>query len=282
MTTTPVPTVQLRGKDGPVPMPQLGFGVWKVPNEEATPAVAAALRAGYRSIDTAALYANEAGVGRALADSDIPSAEIFLTTKVWNDKQGYDATLAAFDESIGKLGDVEPLDLYLIHWPAPQQDQFVDSFKALLHLRDEGRIRAAGVANFRVADLQRLHDELGEYPALNQIELHPMLAQRELREFHAQHDIATEAWSPLGQGGELLEDATIGAIADRYARTPAQVVLRWHLQLGNVVIPKSVTPARIVSNFDVFGFELDDLAMTAIAALDQGKRLGPDPSQFPG
>ena len=262
-------------------MPQLGFGVWKVPDEAAAPAVATALQTGYRSIDTAALYANEAGVGRALAESDVPRSEIFLTTKVWNDKQAYDDTLKAFDESIGKLGDVEPLDLYLIHWPAPRQGQFVESFKALLHLRDEGRIRAAGVANFRVEDLQRLHDELGEYPALNQIELHPMLQQRELRDFHAQHDIVTEAWSPLGQGGELLEDATIGSIAEKLDRTPAQVVLRWHLQIGNVVIPKSVTPSRIAQNFDVFDFELDSEAMEAIAGLDQGKRLGPDPSAFP-
>lgn len=279
-STSTVPTVTLRSGDARVAMPQLGFGVWRVPDEQAAPAVSTALQTGYRSIDTAASYGNEAGVGRAIAESEVPRSEIFLTTKVWNDKQGYDRTLQAFDDSLAALGDVAPIDLYLVHWPAPAQDLFVDTYRALMKLRNDGRIRAAGVCNFRVEDLRRLHDELGEYPALNQIELHPYLQQRELREFHAEHGIMTEAWSPLGQGGELLEDATVGRIADRYTRSAAQVVLRWHLQSGHVVIPKSVTPSRIAQNFRVFDFELDDDAMSALDGLDRGTRLGPDPAQF--
>ncbi len=279
-TTTTVPTVTLRAGEAQVAMPQLGFGVWQVPDEQATPAVAAALETGYRSIDTAAAYGNEAGVWRAITGSDVPRSDIFLTTKVWNDRHGYDRTLEAFEESHAKLGGDAPIDLYLIHWPAPAQDEYVDTYKALVRLREEGRIRAAGVCNFRLEDLQRLHDEVGEYPALNQIELHPYLQQRELRDFHAAHDIRTEAWSPLGQGGELLEDDTLGRIADRYGVSPAQVVLRWHLQSGHVVIPKSVTPSRITQNFTVFGFTLDDDAMEAIDALDKGLRLGPDPAAF--
>lgn len=261
-------------------MPQLGFGVWQVPDEQATPAVAAALETGYRSIDTAAAYGNEPGVARAIAASEVPRSDIFLTTKVWNDRHGYDRTLEAFEESQAKLGDDTPIDLYLIHWPAPAQDEFVDTYRALIRLREDGRIRAAGVCNFRPEDLQRLHDELGEYPALNQIELHPYMQQGELRAFHAEHGIRTEAWSPLGQGGELLDDATLGQIADRYAVSPAQVVLRWHLQHGHVVIPKSVTPSRIAQNFQVFGFSLDDEAMAAVDGLDRGLRLGPDPATF--
>ena len=196
------------------------------------------------------------GVGRALARTDVPREEIFLTTKVWNDEQGYESTLRAFDASAKRLGQ-EVVDLYLIHWPVPSKDAYVDTWRALLELRSQGRIRAAGVCNFQPAHLQRLLDETGELPALNQIELHPRLQQAELRAFHAQHGIVTEAWSPLASGGDLLADPVVTGIAQRLSRTPAQVILRWHLQLGNVVIPKSVTPSRIAENFAIFDFELD-------------------------
>lgn len=273
-----VPTVALRGKGTEVPIPQLGFGVWQVPDDEVGPAITTALQTGYRHIDTARIYGNEAGTGAALADSDLSADEVFLTTKVWNDDQGYDATLRAFDASEKRLG--RPVDLYLVHWPAPEQDTFVDTFRALMQLRDDGRIRAAGVCNFEIEHLQRVHDELGEFPAINQIELHPYLQQAQLRDFHARHGIVTEAWSPLASGGDVLTDETIGRIAERHGRTPAQVILRWHLQLGNVVIPKSVTPSRIAENFDIFGFELSAEDLTAIAGLDRGLRTGPDPREF--
>lgn len=273
-----VPTVALRGKGTEVPIPQLGFGVWQVPDDEVGPAITTALQTGYRHIDTARIYGNEAGTGAALADSGLSADEVFLTTKVWNDDQGYDATLRAFDASEKRLG--RPVDLYLVHWPAPKQDTFVDTFRALMQLRDDGRIRAAGVCNFEIEHLQRVHDELGEFPAINQIELHPYLQQAQLRDFHARHGIVTEAWSPLASGGDVLTDETIGRIAERHGRTPAQVILRWHLQLGNVVIPKSVTPSRIAENFDIFGFELSAEDLTAIAGLDRGLRTGPDPREF--
>lgn len=276
-STTTVPTLDLRAGSGTIQVPQLGFGVWQVPDDDATPAVRSALESGYRSVDTAAIYGNEAGVGAALASTDVPREEIFLTTKVWNDDQGRSAPRAALDTSLGKLG-VEYVDLYLIHWPAPAQDRYVDTWKALLELRDAGKTRAVGVCNFEPEHLQRLLDETGELPAINQVELHPRLQQRELRAFHEQHGILTEAWSPLGQGGEVLGEASIVQIAERLGRTPAQVILRWHLQSGNVVIPKSVTPSRIAQNFDVFGFELTDADLAAIEALDNGGRLGPHPN----
>ncbi|MGZ6825937.1 MAG: aldo/keto reductase [Mycobacteriales bacterium] len=262
-----------------IDIPQLGFGVWQVPDDGATAAVTTALEVGYRSIDTARIYDNEAGVGRALAATDVSRDEIFLTTKVWNDDQGYDQTLRAFDASAKRLG-VDYVDLYLIHWPTPAKDAYVDTWKALLQLRADGRIRAAGVCNFQPAHLQRLIDETGEAPAINQVELHPRLQQEELRRFHAEHGIVTEAWSPLAQGGDLLQDDTITGIARKHARTPAQVILRWHLQVGNVVIPKSVTPSRISENFDVFGFDLDADDLAAIAGLDRAGRIGPDPDEF--
>ncbi|GGB38480.1 oxidoreductase [Flexivirga endophytica] len=274
----PVPTVALRAKDGDVQIPQLGFGVWQVPDDEVAAAVSAALQTGYRHIDTAKIYGNEAGAGTALAESGLSADEVFLTTKVWNDDQGYDATLRAFDASEKRLG--RPVDLYLIHWPAPVQDTYVDTYRALLQLRDDGRIRAAGVCNFGVDELQRVKDELGEFPAINQIELHPYLQQEELRAFHQDNGIVTEAWSPLASGGDVLTDPVIGGIAERLGRTPAQVILRWHLQIGNVVIPKSVTPARIEQNFDVFDFELTEDDLAAIAPLDRGLRTGPDPKKF--
>ncbi|SCE03650.1 Aldo/keto reductase [Streptomyces sp. SolWspMP-sol7th] len=223
-----------------VVMPQLGFGVFQVPDDETTAAVASALEAGYRSVDTAAVYGNERGVGRALASSGVPREELFVTTKLWNDDQGYDATLRAFDASLDKLG-LEYTDLYLIHWPTPARDRYVDSYRALEKLLADGRTRAIGVSNFQPAHLERLVAETGVVPVLNQVELHPGLQQRELRATHAALGIATEAWSPLAQGALLKEDA-LTTLAERHDRSPAQIVLRWHLQSGNIVIPKSVTP----------------------------------------
>ncbi|MFE5243595.1 MULTISPECIES: aldo/keto reductase [unclassified Streptomyces] len=267
-----VPTVTLNNG---VAIPQLGFGVFQVPDDETAAAVSSALDAGYRSVDTAAVYGNEAGVGRALAESGLAREELFITTKLWNADQGYDATLTAFDASLAKLG-LDHVDLYLIHWPTPERDLYVDTWRALEKLLADGRIRAAGVSNFQPAHLRRLREESSLVPAVNQIELHPGLQQSELRAVHAEYGIATEAWSPLAQG-TLLDDPALLSIAERHGTTPAQVVLRWHLQLGNVVIPKSVTPARIRQNIDVFGFELPDADMDAIAGLDRGMRIGPDP-----
>ncbi|OKI00798.1 oxidoreductase [Streptomyces sp. CB02923] len=264
-----------------VAMPQLGYGVWQVPDDEAFSAVGTALEAGYRSIDTAAIYGNEEGTGKALAASGIARDELFVTTKLWNDDQGYDSTLRAFDTSLAKLG-LEYVDLYLIHWPMPAKGTFVDTYRAFEKIYEEGRAKAIGVSNFHPAHLERLLGETSVVPAVNQIELHPQLQQSEARAFHARHGIATEAWSPLGQGKDLLKDATVTGLAEKYGRTPAQIVLRWHLQLGNVVIPKSVTPSRIKENFDVFGFALDDADMAALAGLDSGTRLGPDPDTMNG
>jgi diketogulonate reductase-like aldo/keto reductase len=264
-----------------VEMPQLGFGVWQVPDAEATPAVAEALKAGYRSIDTAAIYGNERGTGEAIAQSGVHRDEVFVTTKLWNSDQGHDATLRAFDESLRKL-KLDVLDLYLIHWPTPARDLYVDTWKAFVELQKEGRVRAIGVSNFQPAHLRRLIDETGVVPAVNQIELHPYLQQADLRAFHAEHGIQTEAWSPLGQGGELLGDPVVTEIAARHRRSAAQVVLRWHLQLGNVVIPKSVTPSRIRENIAVFDFELVDEEMAALSTLDRGGRIGPNPDEFNG
>ncbi|WP_327393256.1 aldo/keto reductase [Streptomyces sp. NBC_01186] len=261
-----------------VTMPQLGFGVFQVPDDETADAVSTALEAGYRSIDTAAVYGNERGVGQALAASGLARDELFVTTKLWNDDQGYDATLAAFDASLDKLG-LDHVDLYLIHWPLPARDTYLDTWHAFEELLADGRTRAIGVSNFQTEHLRRLLEHSGIVPAVNQIELHPGLQQAQLRAFHAARGIVTEAWSPLAQG-YLLQDEALVSIAARHGVTPAQVVLRWHLQTGNVVIPKSVTPERIRQNLDVFGFELTDADIDAIAALDQGLRTGPDPDTF--
>ncbi|KDN85227.1 aldo/keto reductase [Kitasatospora cheerisanensis] len=269
---TTVPDITLNNG---VRMPQLGFGVYQVQDEET---VATALEAGYRRIDTAAVYDNEPGVGKALAASGLPREDVFVTTKLWNADQGYEATLRAFDASLERLG-LETVDLYLIHWPAPARDLYLDSWRAIERLAADGRIRAAGVSNFRPEHLTRLIENSGLVPAVNQIELHPGLQQAELRAFHAAHGIATEAWSPLAQGA-VLDDPAITAIAGRTGRSPAQVVLRWHLQLGNLVIPKSATPARIRQNLDVFDFTLTEEEMAAVAASDRGLRTGPDPYEF--
>jgi diketogulonate reductase-like aldo/keto reductase len=262
-----------------VEMPQLGFGVWQVPDDEAERAVATALEAGYRSIDTAAAYGNEQGTGKAVAASGIPREELFVTTKLWNGDQGYDSTLRAFDTSLNKLG-LEYVDLYLIHWPLPKRGTFVDTYKAFEKLHADGLIRAVGVSNFLPEHLRTLMDATSVVPAVNQIELHPHLQQAEAREFHAEQGIATEAWSPLGSGKGLLEVPAVVAIARKHGRSPAQVVLRWHLQTGNIVIPKSVTPSRIKENIEVFDFSLDDEDLAAIRALEEGRRTGPDPATF--
>jgi 2,5-diketo-D-gluconate reductase A len=273
-STTEVPALDLGGD---VTIPQLGFGVFQVPADETERAVALALEAGYRHIDTAAIYRNEAGVGKALAASGLARDEVFVTTKLWNDRQG--RAPQAFAESLERLG-LDHVDLYLIHWPAAGADRYVDAWKALLELQESGRTRAIGVSNFQVPHLRRIIAETGVSPSINQIELHPYLQQEELRAFGAEHQIVTEAWSPLAQGGELLADPVITGIAEAAGRTPAQVVLRWHIQLGNVVIPKSVTPARIRENLALFDFELSAADLDAIRGLDRGERIGPDPDVF--
>jgi 2,5-diketo-D-gluconate reductase A len=278
MAAAEVPGVSLH--DGTT-IPQVGFGVYRVPSDEAQEVVAEALAAGYRSIDTAKLYDNEAGVGRAIAESGIPRDDLYVTTKVWNDDQGYDQTRRAFDRSMELLG-LEVLDLYLIHWPYPGQDRYVDTFRALISLRDEGRLRSVGVSNFQPTHLDRLVEETGVTPVLNQVELHPHLQQAELRGYHQAHGIVTEAWAPLGAGKGPLDEPVLAEIAAAHEVSPAQVVLRWHLDLGNVVIPKSSNPARMRENLDLFGFALTDDDHTRIATLDRGAagRNGPDPDGF--
>ncbi|SEE94884.1 aldo/keto reductase [Ruania alba] len=273
MTDTKTPSLSLN--DGTT-IPQLGFGVWQVPDDQAQVATEEALRVGYRLIDTAAIYGNEAGVGRAIAASDVNRDEMYITTKLWNGEQGYDSTLRAFDVSMDKLG-LDVLDLYLIHWPCPKADKFTDTWKAFVELKKSGRVRSIGVSNFHAPHLDKIIDATGEVPVLNQVELHPYFQQGALREVNASHQIATEAWSPLGSGHGLLEDATLTAIAATHGVTPAQVVLAWHLQVGNVVIPKSVTPSRIAENFAATSVTLSEDEMTKIAGLDAGTRYGGDP-----
>lgn len=274
MGTTPTYTL-----NNGVDMPRLGFGVFQIPPDETATAVTTALDSGYRLIDTAAGYANEEGVGAAIKASDVPRADIFVTTKLANADHGYDAALKAFDTSMSLLG-LDTIDLYLVHWPLPAHDLYVETWKALEKIYADGRARSIGVSNFTVEHLTRLLDETDVVPVANQVELHPYLPQPELRRFHADHDIATEAWSPLGQGKTLLNEPAVTALAESQQRTPAQVVLRWHLQLGNIVIPKSVTPERIRQNFEVLDFELSDADMATLDDLATGERMGPDPDTF--
>jgi diketogulonate reductase-like aldo/keto reductase len=260
-------------------IPQLGFGVFKVSPDQTRDVVLQALDAGYRLIDTAAMYRNEEGVGAALAAADVPRKDIFVTTKLNNDAHGYDAALRAFEASRTKLG-VEYVDLYLIHWPLPAQDRYVETWKALIKLNEDGVARSIGVSNFQAEHLERIIDETGVTPALNQIELHPYLSQPQLREYDTSHGITTEAWSPIARGGGLLKDPVITSLAEKYGKTPAQLVIRWHIDLGNVVIPKSVTPQRILENFDVLDFELDSEDVDALLALDREGRTGAHPDEI--
>ncbi|HEX3737158.1 MAG TPA: aldo/keto reductase [Solirubrobacterales bacterium] len=261
-----------------VEIPQVGFGVFQIPPDDTQRAVEEALAAGYRHVDTAAAYGNERGVAAGIAASGLPREEIFVTTKLRNDEQGFDSTLVAFDRSIEAL-DTDHVDLYLIHWPLPARDLYLDTWRAFERIAAEGGARSIGVSNFRVADLERLASEAERMPTINQIELHPLLQQGELRDWHAAYEIVTEAWSPLAKG-EILGDETLITIAAQHERTVAQVILRWHLQLGNVVIPKSVTPERIRANLDLSGFELSEDDLAAIARLETGHRTGPDPETF--
>jgi 2,5-diketo-D-gluconate reductase A len=272
---TLIPQIDLRGG---AQIPQLGFGVFLVAPDETAEAVSHALSAGYRHIDTAAAYRNEAAVGQAIRSSGIDRGEIFLTTKCFNDDHGYEQAKRAFHASLQRL-EMDYVDLYLIHWPVPAHDLYVETWKAFIELRDEGLIRTIGVSNFQPAHLERLIAETGETPAINQIELHPYFQQRGLLHEHQELGIVTESWSPLARG-EALEDPAIVEIAEAHSKTSAQVILRWHLQLGKVVIPKSVTPKRIEQNFEVFDFELSAEQMQAIDDLDEGRRIGPDPETF--
>ncbi|WP_395671783.1 aldo/keto reductase [Phenylobacterium sp.] len=275
---TDQPTLVLN--DG-VRIPQLGLGVWQTPNDDAADVVKTAVLAGYRLVDTAAIYGNEKGVGRGLSEArDAGVGDVFLTTKLWNENQGYDEALRAFENSLGRLGQ-DSLDLYLIHWPAPNRDRYVDSWRALVRLKEEGRVRSIGVSNFQPEHLERIVGETGVTPSVNQVELHPRFQQTALREVHRRLGVATESWSPLGQG-KLLADATLAEIAARHGRTPAQVIIRWHLDSGLIVIPKSANADRIRANIDVFDFRLDEADLARIAALDDaGGRIGPDPLTAP-
>jgi 2,5-diketo-D-gluconate reductase A len=259
-------------------MPQLGLGVWQIPDAEVGEVVRTALQSGYRAIDTAAVYGNERGVGAGIEAAAVPREQLFITTKLWNSRQGYDETLAAFGRSLERLR-LDYVDLYLIHWPLPTIDKYVATWKACIRLREEGRARSIGVSNFQPAHIRRLIDETGVAPALNQVELHPLFQQRELRAFDRAERIATQSWSPQAQG-RLFDNAVLRSIADKHGKSLPQIVLRWHIQSDLVVIPKSVTRARILENTDIFDFMLDADEMRRIDALDAGMRIGPDPDTY--
>lgn len=272
-----MPPARLRLNDGHS-IPQLGLGVWQVPAASTAATVAQALRLGYRLIDGAAIYGNEEGLGAGVRDSDVPRDEVFVTTKVWNDDQGYDATLRAVEASLARLA-MERVELCLIHWPVPAQDRYLDTWRALIRLREEGRVRSIGVSNFMGQHLERLVQETGVVPVLNQIELNPRLQQAELRALHDRMGIVTQSWTPLGQG-RSFDAAPIQTAAARTGKTPAQVILRWHVQLGLSVIPRSTRVEGQAENLDLFGWELLPEEMAAIATLDEGSRCGPDPLTF--
>lgn len=258
-------------------MPQLGLGVWQVEDgEEVKTAIQAAFDAGYRAIDTAAMYGNEEGVGEAVKNSGLAREEVFITSKLDNQHHGYDEALRGFEDSMRKL-DLTYLDLYLIHWPVPEEDKFVDTWRALEELHQQGRIKAIGVSNFKQVHLDKLLGNCKVVPAVNQIELHPNLNQKDMRDYCREHDIYVESWSPIKRGGDVLKDEVVQGIADNHDKTAAQVVIRWHIQHDLIVIPKSRTPERIQENIDIFDFQLSDQEMGAIDGLDRGDRIGPDP-----
>ena len=269
---TPAPYLSL--DDGET-IPQLGLGLYKVPAADAASLCLAAIEIGYRHLDTAAFYGNEAEVGTAVREAPVPRDELFITSKVWKDDNGFDSTLRAFDDSMTRLG-LDRLDLYLIHWPVPSTDRYVDTWRALVRLQEEGRVSSIGVANFHTHHLERLIGETGVTPVVNQVELHPWLPQEELRGYHASHGIRTEAWSPLARG-RVLATPLLDDLAAKHGRTPAQIVLRWHLELGNIVIPKASSPERLRENLDVFDFALDADDRAAMATLETGERTGRDP-----
>ncbi|WP_435256381.1 aldo/keto reductase [Streptomyces althioticus] len=256
-------------------IPALGLGTWPMDDAEAERAVTTALEAGYRLIDTAANYRNETGVGRAVAGAGVPREEIVVTTKLPGRHHGYEETLASFEESRARLG-LEYVDLYLIHWPLPRVDRYVDSWRAMIKLREDGLVRSIGVSNFTPAHIGRLEKETGVLPSVNQVELHPFFPQDELRAHHADKGVLTESWSPLGRGSQLLDDLAVAAVADAHGVTPAQAVLRWHLQLGALPVPKSSDPGRQRANLDVFGFELDEAQMRTVSDRAH-RRIGGDP-----
>ncbi|MCX4618467.1 MULTISPECIES: aldo/keto reductase [Streptomyces] len=270
MTSIPQHTL-----DDGTTIPALGLGTWPMDDAEAERAVTSALHAGYRLIDTAANYRNETGVGRAVAGAGVPREEIVVTTKLPGRHHGYEETLASFEESRARLG-LEYVDLYLIHWPLPRVDRYVDSWKAMVKLREDGLVRSIGVSNFTPAHIERLEKETGVLPSVNQVELHPFFPQEELRAYHADKGVLTESWSPLGRGSRLLDDLAVAAVADAHGVTPAQAVLRWHVQLGAVPVPKSSDPQRQRANLDVFGFELDDAQMRTLSDRAH-RRIGGDP-----
>ncbi|RDU35234.1 aldo/keto reductase [Neobacillus piezotolerans] len=260
-----------------VVIPYFGLGVYKVEEgAQVEGVVAEALRLGYRLIDTAALYQNEEGVGRAIRESGLPREDIFITTKVWNSDQGYDSTMKAFETSLRRLG-LEYIDLYLVHWPV--KGKYMDTWRALEKIYEEGKVRAIGVSNFNIHHLEDVMGQSKLKPAVNQVELHPVLAQKELRQFCEKNDILVQAWSPLARG-RILADPILTAIAEKYGKSPAQVILRWHLQNGVAVIPKSITPSRLKENADIFDFELLMNDMDLINKLDAGTRFGADPDNF--
>ena len=259
-------------------LPQLGFGLWQVPQDHTARVVREGLAAGYRLIDGAAIYGNEAGLGEGLRTSDVPRDDVFVTTKIWNDRQGRAEARRAFVDSLDRIG-VDRIDLVLIHWPCPDRDLYVDTWKTLIDLRSEGRVASIGVSNFHRPQLERIISETGVVPVLNQIELHPRLQQADLRAFHAENGIVTQSWTPLGQG-QSFDAGPVRDAAARTGKSPAQVILRWHLQLGCSVIPRSTRPAGLAENLDLFDFSLTDDEMAAIATLEASERTGPDPMQF--
>jgi 2,5-diketo-D-gluconate reductase A len=275
MATTEIPTVLLNSGN---PIPQLGFGVFKVDEAETERVVTDAIEAGYRHFDGAKIYGNEAALGRAIAASGIPREQFFITTKLWGDDQGTDSTGPALEASLERLG-LDWVDLYLIHWPHPGLDRYVEAWNAMEDLAERGLTRSIGVSNFTEEHLERVVEASSTVPAVNQIELHPRLPQIETRAYNRAHGILTEAWSPLARG-TLLDEPTLVALADKHGRTVAQIVLRWQLDLGNVVIPKSVHRERLASNLEVFDFALDADDLAVIAALESGERTGKDPDLF--